>query len=98
MWPRATPSLPRSKAVFRCKKGLTGTRPSQTWLPFLRISFEREAACPALQDQGPYAALMAEWWAVRRAHSRKPATYTCPLCGRQLHAMSEHLLIAPEDE
>jgi hypothetical protein len=39
---------------------------------------------------------VTDWWAVRRAHSQKPATYTCPLCGRQLHAMSEHLLIAPE--
>jgi len=41
---------------------------------------------------------MAEWWAVRRAHSQKPATYTCPLCGRQLHAMSEHVVIAPEGD
>ena len=45
-----------------------------------------------------YASLMSEWWAVRRVHSRKPATYTCPLCGRQLHAMSEHVLIAPEGD
>jgi hypothetical protein len=28
----------------------------------------------------------------------KPATYTCPLCGKRLHAMSEHLLIAPEGD
>ncbi|MDQ2969465.1 MAG: hypothetical protein M3R37_14280 [Actinomycetota bacterium] len=41
---------------------------------------------------------MTEWWAVRRAHSQKPATYTCPLCGHQLHAMSDHLLIAPEGD
>jgi hypothetical protein len=41
---------------------------------------------------------MSEWWAVRRAHSRRPATYTCPLCGRKLHAMSEHLVIAPEGD
>lgn len=40
----------------------------------------------------------ARWWAVRRAHSRKPATYRCPFCGRQLHAMSEHVLIAPEGD
>jgi hypothetical protein len=40
----------------------------------------------------------ASWWSVRRAHSSKPATYTCPLCGRRLHAMSEHVLIAPEDD
>jgi hypothetical protein len=40
----------------------------------------------------------ARWWAVRRAHSTKPATYRCPLCGRMLHAMSEHVLIAPEGD
>ena len=41
---------------------------------------------------------MTDWWAVRRAHSQKPATYTCPLCGRQLHAMSDHVVIAPEND
>ena len=41
---------------------------------------------------------MTGWWAVRRAHSRKPATYTCPLCGYHLHAMSYHVLIAPEGD
>jgi hypothetical protein len=40
----------------------------------------------------------ADWWAVRRAQSRKPATYRCPLCGYQLHAMSNHVLIAPEGD
>jgi hypothetical protein len=35
---------------------------------------------------------------VRRAQNRKPATYRCPLCGYQLHAMSEHMLIAPEGD
>jgi hypothetical protein len=40
----------------------------------------------------------AQWWSVRRAHSRRPATYRCPLCGRRLHAMSEHELIAPEGD
>ncbi len=38
------------------------------------------------------------WWAVRRASSRRPATYRCPFCGRLLHAMSEHVLIAPEGD
>jgi hypothetical protein len=38
------------------------------------------------------------WWTVRRAQNLKPSTYRCPLCGEQLHAMSEHLLIAPEDD
>jgi hypothetical protein len=40
----------------------------------------------------------ARWWAVRKAQSRKPATYQCPFCGRQLHAMSDHMLIAPEGD
>lgn len=35
---------------------------------------------------------------MRRARSRQARTYTCPLCGRSLHAMSEHLLIAPEGD
>ena len=40
----------------------------------------------------------ARWWSVRRAQNRKPATYTCPLCGRYLAAMSAHALIAPEGD
>jgi hypothetical protein len=40
----------------------------------------------------------ADWWAVRRASSSKPATYRCPLCGHSLHAMTEHTLIAPEGD
>ena len=38
------------------------------------------------------------WWAVRRAHNQKPATYRCPFCDRLLHAMSEHVVIAPEGD
>jgi hypothetical protein len=38
----------------------------------------------------------AQWWALRPAQSSKPATYVCPFCGRRLHAMSRHALIAPE--
>jgi hypothetical protein len=40
----------------------------------------------------------ARWWAVRRAHSQKPATYRCPFCDRLLHAMSEHVVVAPEGD
>jgi hypothetical protein len=40
----------------------------------------------------------ARWWALRRAQSRRPATYRCPFCGRHLHAMTEHVLIAPEGD
>lgn len=36
------------------------------------------------------------WWAVRPAQNLKPATYRCPLCERPIHAMSEHMLVAPE--
>jgi hypothetical protein len=38
----------------------------------------------------------ARWYDVRRAQSRKPATYTCPFCPRKLPAFSEHVLIRPE--
>jgi hypothetical protein len=38
------------------------------------------------------------WWSMRRAQSLKPATYRCPFCGGQLHAMSEHVVIAPEGD
>jgi hypothetical protein len=40
----------------------------------------------------------ARWWTVRSAHSRKPATYRCPLCGRHLPALGEHMLMFPEDD
>jgi hypothetical protein len=40
----------------------------------------------------------AEWYAIRPARSLRPATYTCPLCGYRLHAMSDHVLIAPEGD
>ena len=40
----------------------------------------------------------AAWYSIRLVRSRKPATYRCPLCGLQLHAMSDHVLIAPEGE
>jgi hypothetical protein len=38
----------------------------------------------------------ARWWQIRRAQNRKPATYRCPLCGRYLPSLSEHMLILPE--
>jgi len=39
-----------------------------------------------------------EWWSMRRAQNRKPATYRCPFCGGYLPALSEHVLIAPEGD
>lgn len=40
----------------------------------------------------------ARWWTVRGASNHKPATYRCPICGRHLAALSEHMLIAPEGD
>lgn len=40
----------------------------------------------------------ARWWDARRAQNRKPSTYTCPLCGRLLPSLSEHMLIVPEGD
>lgn len=40
----------------------------------------------------------ARWWEVRRAQSFRPRSYTCPLCGEQLHAMTDHVLITPEGD
>jgi hypothetical protein len=40
----------------------------------------------------------AKWFEVRTAHNRKPATYRCPLCGRQLPALMDHMLIFPEGD
>ena len=38
----------------------------------------------------------AEWWSIRPAQNRTPAHYTCPFCRLRLHAMTPHVLIAPE--
>ena len=40
----------------------------------------------------------ARWYTVRPASNRKPATYTCPLCGRFLPALSEHALVLPDGD
>jgi hypothetical protein len=40
----------------------------------------------------------AQWWSIRRAQNRKPATYKCPLCGNYLPALSEHALITPDGD
>jgi hypothetical protein len=56
----------------------------------------RQHAKSAQQETGMSSA--PAWWTIRRAHSNKPATYTCPFCRRRLTAMSEHVLIAPEGD
>jgi hypothetical protein len=38
------------------------------------------------------------WWLIRPAQNLKPTTYSCPLCGERLPALSEHFLIAPEGD
>jgi hypothetical protein len=38
------------------------------------------------------------WWSLRRAQSNRPATYRCPFCNELLHAMSDHVVIAPEGD
>jgi hypothetical protein len=35
---------------------------------------------------------------MRPAQNLKPSTYRCPFCGKHLASMSEHVLIAPEDD
>jgi hypothetical protein len=40
----------------------------------------------------------ARWYSVRPARNRKPATYRCPLCGGLLPALSDHLLVLPEND
>jgi hypothetical protein len=38
------------------------------------------------------------WWTIRTAQNRKPATYRCPLCGKQLPSLQPHMLITPEGD
>ena len=40
----------------------------------------------------------ARWYSIRPAANRKPATYRCPLCGGLLQALSDHMLVLPEDD
>src|SRR3954471_549546 len=40
----------------------------------------------------------AAWYTIRPAANRKPATYRCPLCGRHLPALSQHMLVTPEGD
>ena len=40
----------------------------------------------------------ARWYEIRPAANRKPATYRCPLCGKHLPALSEHMLVTPDGD
>jgi hypothetical protein len=40
----------------------------------------------------------ARWYSIRPAANRKPATYRCPLCGGLLPALSDHMLVLPEED
>jgi hypothetical protein len=55
------------------------------------------AARPRLTRHTP-AVEDARWWTLRPARSNRPATYLCPFCNSHLHAMSEHVVIAPEGD
>lgn len=35
---------------------------------------------------------------MRRAQNMKPSTYRCPFCRKHLASMTDHVLIAPEDD
>ena len=35
---------------------------------------------------------------MRRAQNLKPSTYRCPFCRKHLASMTDHVLIAPEDD
>ncbi len=47
---------------------------------------------------GPPGARAVRWWSLRPAQNLKPATYRCPFCGERLPSLTEHVLIAPEDD
>ncbi|HET7588562.1 MAG TPA: hypothetical protein VFK14_00030 [Solirubrobacterales bacterium] len=47
-------------------------------------------------DRGRQSGPPPRWWGMRPAQNLKPATYRCPLCGKHLPALSEHVLIWPE--
>jgi hypothetical protein len=40
----------------------------------------------------------ARWYVIRRAVSRAPKTYRCPLCGQRFPALIEHALVTPEGD
>ena len=53
---------------------------------------------PPLHRSPTVPAERARWWGMRPAQNLKPATYRCPLCGKHLPALSEHVLIWPEGD
>ena len=57
------------------------------------MSLHRPAIILAMPKLDP-----ADWWTMRPAQNRTPAHYRCPLCGLRLHAMTPHVLIAPEGD
>ena len=40
----------------------------------------------------------ARFYAIRPAASRRPTTYRCPLCRRQLPALTPHMLVFPDGD
>ena len=99
--PGASPRLPR-RAPRRQRRG--GADPGAAArrarvrrpCPGPRGGRAARAACGPPRPAQRLA--MADWWELRRATNRKPSTYTCPLCGKRLLAMTEHALIVPEGD
>jgi len=50
------------------------------------------------KPKGSRPAEAPKWWGMRPAQNLKPATYRCPLCGKHLPSLSEHVLIWPEGD
>lgn len=46
----------------------------------------------------PWQTEHARWWVMRRASNLQAKTYRCPICDRQLPALSEHMLLFPEGD
>lgn len=53
---------------------------------------------PRRRSCAPVPAEPPRWWSLRAAQNLKPATYRCPLCDRNLPALSEHVLLWPEGD
>jgi hypothetical protein len=69
--------------------------PNQVAVAIIPLTAWERSSCgsdriPPVSETSP------RWWTVRPAQNRKPATYRCPLCGKHLPALGEHMLIAPE--
>ena len=94
--PRRRPARPRRQAHGRVPR--TAKRPDARW------SRSRTCASTCRRTRGsssryaPCRRLHADWWTIRRRARTPSRQHRCPLCGYRLHAMSPHVLIAPEGD